>query len=169
MTRALSIIVILFAVWVVIRPSQVMPREPQLPSGLLTARVISSQPIPVDSEYPRSLPFDVLQYDTIGTYNPATPTRLTALAPCIYIIEAGVSWQQPVSGRLFIYLKLNSKHRLAITEGLEDTTLTITYPLQTGDYVEVWAYVMGQVGDMVIAAHDQKTPTFAMTCVGRYP
>ena len=63
--------------------------------------------------------WDVMEYDTDGMWNPATPTRLTGRAPGVYLFAAGGLWvaSGAINDRQLLLVKTNAV-----------TTATTSYP-----------------------------------------
>lgn len=127
------------------------------------ARVSSSQDILVYPEATLAVPFNTIGFNT-GLYNPQHPTRLTATQDCLYLIVGQFSWTQPYLGRGFLYIVTNGQARIAIVEGLEDQSITALHPLQTGEYVELYVYIMGEAS-MRIRSIPDHSPVLTMVCL----
>jgi hypothetical protein len=113
------------------------------PRLFCTACVYHSAAQPSNDNAVLVVSFDSERWDSSGLHDAALPTRLTCPETGIYLISGSVSFAANATGRRYLDIYLNGNTMLArqinpaAPVGATDLTVSTTYQLNAGDYVEL--------------------------------
>jgi hypothetical protein len=113
------------------------------------------------------LPFDTVEFDTDGIFNPITPTRLTAQTAGKYLIigYVEIATSFTTTGYREVAIWLNGSTRIAREVHVPSataptlTTISTYYFLDVNDYVEL---AVIQTSESTLNVHAPEPPAFMM-------
>lgn len=141
-----------------------------------TARIWRSTDQLIQPNTLTPISFDTTRWDNAGFFDPANPTRLTALFDALYSMGGNFHITTPMDQSLDIHIRLNDGAGIghhshpcpAATAGGQHITIHTIWALQTADYVTLECYHTNP-GPLWIDAEPLHSPDFWIAAIGPYP